>query len=110
MKKNNNANLVSVRQSAVHGRGVFARKCIKPNTFFYMVDVLEMCKTGRGDARSRVGKYINHHATQANCKWRSFDGVTWYIFTTHLVPAGKELLINYSTSPYFVDKSEVKNY
>jgi SET domain-containing protein len=120
MKKSDTAPLYEVRESPVHGRGVFARQTIEAGTRIIeytgeIVDWDECCRRTEekggpightfffslnngmlidGGAGGNEARYINH-SCEPNCEAEEDDDSRVYICALHDIEAGAELNYNY---------------
>jgi SET domain-containing protein len=105
---------VMVQESAIHGRGAFARGPIPPETPLMEYvgeristgESLRRCERGHafifaldadwhldGDVAWNPARYLNH-SCRPNCEARCFAGGVW-IVTSRAVAAGEELTFDY---------------
>jgi len=97
-------------ESRIHGKGVFSDKDLDKgekvarlvNEMDIMVQTLQLDDK---DPRTEVGKYVNHH-TRPNSKFvRDPNSLWWYLVTVKDIKKDRELTIDYTDTPWFVDKS-----
>lgn len=96
-------------ESRIHGKGVFSDKDLDAaekvgrlvNEHDMLVSLLELTKR---DPRTEIGKYVNH-SLRPNCKFQRDDNLWWYLTATRPIKKDRELVIDYTQAPWFVDKS-----
>lgn len=112
-----------IRDSKIHGKGVFATANLRPNQILGVAivftpknynyqygDIVGVDNTGRYPRNfiitKNLGAYVNHQPCPvANIKLVK-HGEKYYFVTTDFVYFGQELTINYDCLPPFLEKSK----
>ena len=91
-------NNYNIKQSNIHGKGVFSTKKIKKNqsigeVIYYKYYIIPV-------RTSDIGLYHNH-AFDFNCKL-IYKNYSYYLYNIKKIEKNTELTINYNDTPWFI--------
>jgi hypothetical protein len=113
-----------VKQSRVHGEGVFSQKDYVPDQLLFMGIDTNPNRHVEYNGKGEIGKLekihyfipelatkINHCSSKVNVYlkkheggWFSYD--RWYFYSKNNINVGDELYADYNNTPYFISKPD----